>query len=543
MDVRMPDGTVIRNVPDNITQSELNRRYAASKARTAMAMDPSEYDPASPEFQAKYGPTSGQPFGENFTAGVGKSFVDTFRGIRQLGAAAADAVLPQQQTLASLVTGERPSFSAGIQQEVDEAARLDAPLMRTGGGITGNIAGQAAQFAVPAGAVMTGAKLAPRLARGAALGAAIANTQPVTGDQSRLGNTAAGAIGGAAGEGIAAGIGRVAAGSSNKISPAVKTLADKARNKWGIPLRAEQVTQSNPMQSVSAGLDMIPFSGRDASRKAQGAAWNRALSRTIGQSDTNLRTAIDNAENALGAKYNAFLSNPIKNDAQLQSGVQRVLAEAQAELDPQQFARLEKQAQNLLAKSADGAIEGRAVYNTKKILDRLTKSTDSSLKFHAQELRGELFGAIDRSIPDAKGFSTVRTQYGNLIALRRGLRAGAEGTVTPARLASMQTRGDLKELADIGATFLKEPFGNSGTANRMFGSAIVGGSIPAAFVEPTAAVVGAGMVGGARATNALLQSPAFVNYQLGGSNALRAIMPTTNRLLPLASAAGAIASQ
>ena len=107
----------------------------------------------------------------------------------------------------------------------------------------------------------------------------------------------------------------------------------------------------------------------------------------------------------------------------------------------------------------------------------------------------------------------------------------------------MQTRGDLKELADIGATFLTEPFGNSGTANRMFGSAIVGGSIPAAFVEPTAAAVGAGMVGGARATNALLQSPRFVNYQLSGSNSLRALSPYANSLLPAFGAASAVASQ
>ena len=520
MDVRMPDGTVIRNVPDNITKSELSRRYQKSMA-------------AAPPPEMPVSPTDGATFGDNLSAGVGKTFVDSGRGVGQLVAGLAARVMPSVYA----------PIADNLQASVDESARLDAPLMSTGGGITGNIAGQAAQFAVPGGALARGGALAARMARGAAFGAGIANTQPVTSEQTRLGNTVAGAVGGAAGEGIAAGIGRLAAGASNKIAPVVKDLADKARNKWGIPLRAEQVTQSRAMQGVSAGLEMIPFSGRDAARKSQAAAWNRALSRTVGQNDTNLRTAIDNAESALGAKYNSFLSNPIKNDAQLQSGVQRVLSEAQAELDPQQFARLEKQAQNLLAKAADGTIEGRAVYNTKKILDRLTKSTDSSLKFHAQELRGELFGAIDRSIPDARGFANVRTQYGNLIALRRGLRAGAEGTVTPARLASMQTRGDLKDLADIGATFLTEPFGNSGTANRMFGSAIVGGSIPAAFVEPTAAAVGAGMVGGARATNALLQSPRFVDYQLSGSNSLRALSPYANSLLPAFGAAGAVASQ
>lgn len=529
-DITAPDGRKFRvSGPEGSTAEQALERV---KAQYASAPDAAPKPQMAPE--EPYSPTEGQSFFQNFAQGVGKSFVDTGRGISQLAADAGAKLAPS-------VFGP---IAADIRAKADEAARLDRPLMSTGGGILGTIGGQAAQFAVPVGGAMSGAaKLGTRLLRGAGVGAVIANTQPVTGDQTRLGNTVAGAVGGAAGEGIAAGIDRVAAGASNKITPAVRQLADKARNKWGIPLRAEQVTQSRAMQGVSAGLEMIPFSGRDASRNAQREAWNRALSRTVGQNDTNLRTAIDNAENALSAKYNAYLRNPVSDDPQLRSGVQRVLSEAQAELDPQQFARLEKQAQNLLAKSANGTIDGRAVYNTKKILDRLAKSTDSSLKFHAQEMRGELFEAINRSLPDAQGFAQVRGQYGNLITLRRGLRAGAEGTVTPARLATMDTRGDLKELADIGATFLTEPFGNSGTANRTFGSALVGGSIPAAFVEPTAAAVGAGMVGGARATNALLQSPAFVNYQLGGSNALRTALPYTNQLLPLFGATGAIASQ
>ena len=31
MDVRMPDGTLVQNVPDNITQSDLLARYSAFK--------------------------------------------------------------------------------------------------------------------------------------------------------------------------------------------------------------------------------------------------------------------------------------------------------------------------------------------------------------------------------------------------------------------------------------------------------------------------------------------------------------------------------
>lgn len=485
-------------------------------------MDPSEYDPASPEYQAKYGATSGMTWGDKFVAGVGKSFVDTGRGLRQLAAAAG--------------IGD----ATAAQQSVDAAAQRDQALMDTGAGIAGNIGGQLAQFAVPGGALARTGSFGARLGRGAAFGAAIANTQPVTSEQTRAGNTTLGALGGAAGEGVAAGVGRLATGAASNIGPEVTKLAKRARE-LGIPLRTEQITRSGAGQAVSAALDAVPFSGRGSFRKAQVAGWNRALSRTVGDNDTNLTTALDRAGKRLGAKYDSVLGRyPVKQDAQLNQDIAGALSAARTELDDVQYARVEKLVEGLLSKTNNGEIDGQAAYNFKKMLDRLGKNPDSSLAHHAGEVKSSLMQALDRSLPPdvAKGFAKTRAQYGNLITLRKALRAGAEGTVTPARLASMNTRGELKELADIGAQFLAEPFGNSGTAQRGLGLALLGGAgVVDLGTAGTMAATGATL---GRAVNAVQSSPLAVNQVLNGAPALRPLLPYTNALLPTA---GAVLSQ
>jgi hypothetical protein len=135
---------------------------------------------------------------ERARAGFGKSFVDTGRGLRQIGAETADFVAPRQKTIADLAANRDPSRSAAIQQEIDESRRLDAPLMRSGAGSTGNITGAVAQT-VPLMFLPGGATIAGSAAIGAGLGA----TQPVATGESRAFNTAIGAGAGVAGPVVA----------------------------------------------------------------------------------------------------------------------------------------------------------------------------------------------------------------------------------------------------------------------------------------------------------------------------------------------------
>lgn len=77
--------------------------------------------------EAKPDPTEGTSFGRQMLEGIGKAFVDPVRGV-----------------------GQRLGLVS--QAEADEAAKLDAPLMKRGGGITGNILGNVA-LAAPTAAI------------------------------------------------------------------------------------------------------------------------------------------------------------------------------------------------------------------------------------------------------------------------------------------------------------------------------------------------------------------------------------------------------
>lgn len=147
-------------------------------------------------------------FIDNFRAGLGKSAYDTARGIGQL---------------------------TGIlsQEDIDAAARTDAALMDSGGGITGNASGHLIQLLAPAGLVVRGASaggkasnlarvvLNPRVAATAqgttraaratragqaalaagAVGAVQGGLQPVVTGDTRLGNAGEGFVFGAGGQG------------------------------------------------------------------------------------------------------------------------------------------------------------------------------------------------------------------------------------------------------------------------------------------------------------------------------------------------------
>lgn len=116
----------------------------------------------------KYAPTVGMSGVDRFLAGTGKAFADIGRGVGQM---------------TGLVS----------RDDVEEARKLDKPLMATGAGTAGNIAGNVAA-AVPT-AFIPGANT---IAGSAAIGAGMGLLQPSTSTSETLNNVALGGVGGAA---------------------------------------------------------------------------------------------------------------------------------------------------------------------------------------------------------------------------------------------------------------------------------------------------------------------------------------------------------
>lgn len=163
LEIEAPEGTPVETIKGRAKQYQFEQKRAEIAKNQGPDLDPTE----------------GMSTFEKVAAGFGKSIYDTGRGLGQL-------------------------VGAVSQEDVDRARELDAPLMNTKAGLGGNIAGQAAQIAIPipAGAAIKATswagKAAP-LVGAAARGGAFGASQGVGTGESRLGNAAETAAWGAGG--------------------------------------------------------------------------------------------------------------------------------------------------------------------------------------------------------------------------------------------------------------------------------------------------------------------------------------------------------
>jgi hypothetical protein len=187
MDVRLPDGTVIKGVPDGMSKADLVAKLKANGYDVAKLDAPKvDNNAAQNERLKKQGGTAGD--GENFTAAIGKGLVDTWRGGKQLAGLLNPVVRSQNE-------------ADNLQGQIDEAKRRDAPLLDTKAGMAGNIVGQVAP------AVLAAPLTGPGVVAGAATGAVMGAAQPVATGESRAQNSLIGLVGGGAAPIIARGIG------------------------------------------------------------------------------------------------------------------------------------------------------------------------------------------------------------------------------------------------------------------------------------------------------------------------------------------------
>lgn len=309
--VRDPTGA-IREIkgPDGATDEEV---IAQAKLLFSATKKPAIEDAitrGARDFNADTG------FAENALAGAGKAFSDLGRGVTQF-------------------IGYGPS-----RQEIDEIAKRDAPLMDTGGGITGNIAGNVAAM-LPAAAIPG----VNTVLGGAALGVASGALSPVGENESRLER---GAYGGAFGAMLPAAL-KLGSGVYTKGRNLVDSLMPGGTERLGNRMlntiagdRQAQVlaalranTPAVPGSAAIAGEAAVPAgsaefsalqnlvkypkaSDYDAIEQAQKLARVKAL-QTIGgrgADDTALNAAIARRTAASAPLYQAVEQSAAKVDAQ-----------------------------------------------------------------------------------------------------------------------------------------------------------------------------------------------------------------------------------
>lgn len=464
--ITAPDGRKLRiTAPEGATQEQVlayaQQQYGKQQAAPEKTM--SERYAAAGIDPTPVDPTSGMSGTDKFLAGAGKSVMDTVQGVGQL-------------------------FGAVPQSAVDERRRLDAPLMATGAGMAGNVAGQAAQIAVPvpAGIAAKGASMLGRAApyvAAAGRAGAFSATQGVGTGESRAGNAAQGAAFGVAGQGIASGAARLGKGMADKIAPEVMDLYQKAQAA-GIPVHFSQLSDSKFVKTLASTLGYLPFTGAGGKAAAQQAAFNKAAGRSFGENAASLTDdVLSQAKQRIGGEFQRIYGqNNVSIDTQTAAKLIKVRSDAMRNLPPQEAQVVANQIDDIIQAAPNGEMPGLAyqAFRTDRLLPGEGGNSFQGQAFRT--IRKIMDDAADKSVgpQDAAALAKARGQYRNLKTVEKSLKqvSGSQGNVKPASLWPIvnQSRGstkELRELAKVGQ-LLKDPIPDSGTAGRLLATGGLG---------------------------------------------------------------------
>lgn len=486
-------------------------------SKNAPPADAKPYRPASPTDVSD---------GENFVAGVGKSFVDTAHGVYQLGAAMGHA--------AGLVSDDK---MAKIQSGIDAARAQDAPLMATKAGLAGDISGQAAQFAlVPEGGLL----------RTAAAGGAMGAAQPVATGETRVGNATAGGAGGAVGSVAGRVIGAVVRPVVNVLSDAAQAAVNTLRGE-GIPLSVAQRTGSKLATHVERASAMTGDAAEDFSAQ-QGPAFNRAVLRRIGVNDPNVEAAtpdvLSDAKGKITDVMDAVAArSKTPLDAKLAADIAQIRSQMPRTLQASKMGPLQTNIDDIAAnaKANGGVLDGQFVQRLNSTLSDL--ASDPELAPLSGRLREVIADATGRgaSPEDVAALAQARRQYRALKQIE-GAVDPATGNISPLALMrslgvkanrnqALYGQGDqsLLDLAKAAKQVLPEKLGNSGTAERL--GPAVGAIETLGSGEPVKAATKliAGVAGLNAAGRAVRNQGAVGGYLANGIPVVRAAAPVVRK--------------
>lgn len=491
MEIELPDGTIL-DAPDDADPSVVAKKYLVRAKQT-----PTD-------------PTKGMSGTEKFLAGLGKTFVDAKRSIDQMtvgtglgGAGLGDNYAPYAKAYYDSETQR----GKDIQADIDEAKRLDAPLMKTAAGLAGNVTGNVA-LAAPT-AFIPGAATVPG---SAAIGALMGFTQPVASDESRLTNTGIGAVSGAVGNLVPKAVGRMI---RPNVRPEVSALIQE-----GVTPTPGQII-GGAAKRIEEGATSIPILG-DAIKSGQRraihdfnrAALNRAL-KPIGLSlekGTPVgREAIDKVHQAISGAYDDLLPKISgAADDEFVSSLSASLKQSLSDL-PESRA---KQFENIVMNDVfgkfgnDGKISGDVLKQIQskvgKLIRRYGSSQDAdSLQMSdaLKDVGDALRAMLKRQNPDyAPSLDAIDSAYAQLLRVERAASSlGAkEGVFTPAQFTNAVkamdpslrktqfARGNalMQDFAESGKEVLSQTVPDSGTPFRLISNAGIGGL--AAYLSPEA---------------------------------------------------------
>lgn len=516
MDVRLPDGTVIRNVPDGTTKTDLVAKLKAN----GRSIPPEWEAPQQPQQ-----PSVGDMWKREIYSSVPGAFARGLKDIVDTGAELASGAYDkltgsnESQRVRAENTAGKDDFAQATQ------GSIVAPVSR----VVGNVVGTAPAVGFM-GAGATAAGL-PRLGNAIASGGMSLGGQGGNFFTNLLARLAGGGISGyttaglvnpddanqGALIGMAMPVGVKALGTTGKAlgsvlrpDPVLKPLAQKAVNEYGIPLSASDITGNNLTKAARTVLDDAIGVGYRGGQQtaAKQSAFNRAVGKTFGaDADSLTPEVLDAAKKRMGGEFDRIWNkNALQVDPQLVETLEGLRANA-AKLPSGESNRLMSEIDDVFSRmkpneNGELFIPGDVANRFQSYLGRQVKSAQSFLKDDLGTLRQSIISAFNRGISadDVAALSKNRSQYKafkTVEPLLTGAELGVAGRQTgnvPAALLPNAVRQSytnptgtpLADLSQIGSQFIADRVARTGGSNRaMVQNTLLGGAVGVgAFTNP-----------------------------------------------------------
>lgn len=521
MDVRLPDGTIIQNVPEGTTKADL----VAKLQRNGMQV-PTEW------MQAQPAPEQPKPAAEPVSRmeKLGMGVTDPVHGGAQLLTKLLPDSVVQAGNRANNWIADKTGLVArlpegGVDQQVRQR-EADYQAKRAAAGESGFDGWRTTGSILPSLALpaASATSLPARIAIGSAAGAGNNALAPVTqgnfADEKKK-QVLTGAVAGAAFPVLGSAVSRVISPRAS-LNPELQQLrAAGIRPTIGQTLGGAWNAAEEKLQSMPVLGDAIASQRGRALREFNQTAINRATS-PIGQTYEGVgQGAVQRAGDALSAAYDDALNRvgAVVQDrqfAQEVGGLRRMAAGMTAPMR-QQFNAVY---QNLLANrtSPAGGMTARTFKDVDSELGQLSSRYRASALASEKDL-GDAFAELQaivrrqaaRANPRAaEDLARADEGWANLVRIEGAAKAAKnnQGVFTPAQLNQAVQASDrstrkravargtalMQDLSNAGQTVLGNKVPNSGTADRMWlGLGTLGGGAAVNPLIPAGLLTGAGI--------------------------------------------------
>lgn len=229
--------------------------------------------------------------------------------------------------------------------------------------------------------------------------------------ESRGGNAATSAAFGAAGQGVASGLGALARGTASRISKEAADLA-KAAEARGIRLSVPQISENPMVRTIASQLERLPFSGAAKRNEANQEAFNRSVGNTFGADASRITPDVfAKAKSALSNQFEQLTArNNLMPTPKLVGSISSVIDDA-SRLSVGDTGRVVSNwADDLLSKvDKNGLIPGRVYQSFDSKIGRAMKAGGESAEYLGR-LRDAVRAGMDESISkmDKNAWAKVR---------------------------------------------------------------------------------------------------------------------------------------